>query len=80
MKKAFVGWKEEWWIARKEWKLDIRADCHNRYRLWVKVWQAWRQYVKLEQNEKCLLTKAILYCKSYMFYLTYCGYVCVRIT
>ena len=62
-KKVFIAWKEEWWAARKEWKLDIRAECHNRYRLWLKVWEGWRQYLKLKQNDKCLQAKAVSYCK-----------------
>ena len=27
---VFVVWYEHWWVARREWKLNIRADCHNR--------------------------------------------------
>ena len=24
-------WLQEWWEVRREWKLSIRADCHNRW-------------------------------------------------
>jgi len=65
MKKVFIAWKEEWWSARKEWKLNIRAECHNRYRLWLKVWQAWKLYMKIEQDEKNCLTRATSHCKSF---------------
>jgi protein SFI1 len=30
-KKVLMAWQEEWWVERKEWKLGIRAECHNRY-------------------------------------------------
>lgn len=30
-KKAFTVWHEQWWVARREWKLNIRAECHNRW-------------------------------------------------
>ena len=30
-KRALAVWREQWWVARKEWKLNIRAECHNRY-------------------------------------------------
>lgn len=68
----FIIWKEEWWSARKEWKLDIRAECHNRYRLWLKVWQAWKFYVKIEQDEKQCLARATSHCMSlYMLCVYY---------
>ena len=69
MKKVFTAWKEDWWEARREWKLNIRAECHSRYRLWLKVWQAWRQYLKLEQIEKHLFTKAVSHCKPFCLYI-----------
>ena len=33
----FNVWKEVWWSGRREWKLVIRADCHNRYSLTLGV-------------------------------------------
>ena len=30
-RKVLMAWQEEWWVERKEWKLGIRAECHNRY-------------------------------------------------
>ena len=30
-RKVFGAWREAWWCARWEWKLAIRADCHNRF-------------------------------------------------
>lgn len=30
-RKVLSAWQEEWWVERKEWKLGIRAECHNRF-------------------------------------------------
>ena len=31
LKRRSIGaWSQVWWSARREWKLNIRADCHNR--------------------------------------------------
>ena len=29
-KRVFGVWNELWWKSHREWKLNIRADCHNR--------------------------------------------------
>ena len=29
-RRVFSVWYEQWWVVRREWKLNIRADCHNR--------------------------------------------------
>ncbi|XP_066466154.1 protein SFI1 homolog [Tiliqua scincoides] len=51
LQKTFGEWKEEWWVACREWKLSIRADCHYRYFLYNLIFLAWRSYV-LQQREK----------------------------
>lgn len=33
-RKVFTAWREVWWDSRREWKLVIRADCHNRFACW----------------------------------------------
>ena len=38
-KQSLAAWRELWWVARREWKLNIRAECHNRY--------TWIQYLIL---------------------------------
>ena len=30
-RKVLGAWRDEWWVEHKEWKLGIRAECHNRY-------------------------------------------------
>ena len=29
-RQSMTVWTQTWWRARREWKLNIRADCHNR--------------------------------------------------
>ncbi|XP_026572807.1 protein SFI1 homolog isoform X2 [Pseudonaja textilis] len=53
LQKTFGEWKEEWWVLCREWKLTVRADCHYRYFLYHKVFQAWRSYL-LQQRAKKL--------------------------
>lgn len=31
LRRAFGGWKDEWWTSRKEWCQTTQADCHYRY-------------------------------------------------
>ncbi|CAH1257862.1 SFI1 [Branchiostoma lanceolatum] len=58
-KKAFGEWKDMWWELRKEWKLLIRAEYHNRYRVASIVWQAWRQYVKRQRVRNAKMALAV---------------------
>ncbi|XP_070618506.1 protein SFI1 homolog isoform X2 [Erythrolamprus reginae] len=53
LQKTFGEWKEEWWVLCREWKLTVRADCHHRFFLYHKVFQAWRSYL-LQQRAKKL--------------------------
>lgn len=54
-----MAWKDEWWHARKEWTLNIRADCHYTYMLYSKTFQAWQEYVLVQREEKKKLRLAI---------------------
>ncbi|XP_033126478.1 protein SFI1 homolog isoform X2 [Anneissia japonica] len=57
-RKVMTEWKDLWWTGRKEWKLMIRADCHNRYRLWRQTWVTWMQYVIVQRVKKAKMTLA----------------------
>ncbi|XP_052414718.1 protein SFI1 homolog isoform X1 [Carassius gibelio] len=59
LRKTLVAWKDEWWHARKEWTLNIRADCHYTYMLYSKTFQAWQEYVLVQREEKKKLRLAI---------------------
>lgn len=30
LRRTFEGWRDEWWSSRREWSLNMRADCHYR--------------------------------------------------
>ncbi|XP_029212912.2 protein SFI1 homolog [Acropora millepora] len=49
---ALQVWQEIWWSGRKGWKLNVRADYHNRYRSWQKAWRAWREYMRYSKSKK----------------------------
>ncbi|XP_073485360.1 protein SFI1 homolog [Aquarana catesbeiana] len=49
---CFAQWKEEWWIACKEWRLEIRADCHYRYICYKMCFFAWRKFVQTQRETK----------------------------
>ncbi|XP_065072031.1 protein SFI1 homolog [Rhopilema esculentum] len=51
IKKAFESLEDLWWNSRKGWKLNIRAEYHDRYRLWKIHFKTWKMYL-LNQKEK----------------------------
>ncbi|KAI7807632.1 putative protein SFI1-like protein [Triplophysa rosa] len=59
LKKTLGAWKDEWWQARREWTLNIRADCHYMYMLYSKTFQAWQKHVAVQREEKKKLQLAI---------------------
>ncbi|TRY55016.1 hypothetical protein DNTS_020754 [Danionella cerebrum] len=61
LRKTFGAWKDEWWHVRKEWTLNIRADCHYVYDLYSKAFQAWQEYVLSRREEKRKFQLAITF-------------------
>ncbi|XP_688629.5 protein SFI1 homolog [Danio rerio] len=61
LKKVFRSWKDEWWHSRKEWTLNIRADCHYAYTVYSKTFQALQEYVAVQREEKKKLQLAITF-------------------
>ncbi|KAI0222190.1 hypothetical protein LSAT2_026561 [Lamellibrachia satsuma] len=60
LRTVFTEWRDLWWVARKEWRLGVRAELHNRYRLWNVAWQAWREFTiehRMKTVEKRLAQK-----------------------
>ncbi|KAL5022131.1 hypothetical protein ScPMuIL_001286, partial [Solemya velum] len=53
---VFEEWHDFWWCLRREWRLLVRAECHYRYMIWAKVFQAWKYYV-LESRKEHAKTK-----------------------
>ncbi|KAM7006451.1 LOW QUALITY PROTEIN: protein SFI1 homolog [Tautogolabrus adspersus] len=61
LRRAFVGWKDEWWTSRREWSLIMRAECHYRYYLYNLVFHHWRIFVSLQRTKKSKLQNAQLF-------------------
>ncbi|XP_067933142.1 protein SFI1 homolog [Watersipora subatra] len=56
--RAFSALHEEWWTNKREWRLYVRATCHDRYRLWIRVWRRWRLYTQMQKAKTLLSAKA----------------------
>ncbi|XP_046851455.1 protein SFI1 homolog isoform X2 [Xenia sp. Carnegie-2017] len=52
LQRCFCQWEDVWWSGKNEWKLNIRAEYHNRFRLWLKTWRRWRSYIALKRRKK----------------------------
>lgn len=61
LKRALEGWQEEWWTARKEWSLTLRAECHFRYSLYNWTFHRWRDFVLLQREKKLKIQNAQLF-------------------
>jgi protein SFI1 len=55
-------WDGVVWRDCHEWKLMIRAECHDRYRLWYMAWNKWRMFIKIrrDKNRKILLGQQLV--------------------
>ncbi|XP_071492050.1 protein SFI1 homolog [Diadema antillarum] len=49
LRKTFDEWREFWWTQRREWTLLIRAEYHHRYKVYQRVWLAWKSFVVRER-------------------------------
>ncbi|XP_006816433.1 protein SFI1 homolog [Saccoglossus kowalevskii] len=49
LQKTFHGWYSVYWTERKEWRLMVRAEYHDRYSTWRKVWLAWKHFVIIQR-------------------------------
>ncbi|XP_073323532.1 uncharacterized protein sfi1 [Pagrus major] len=58
LRRAFGGWRDEWWTSRREWSLTMRAECHNRYYLYNLAFQRWRMFVSLQMEKKSKIQHA----------------------
>ncbi|EHB06763.1 SFI1-like protein [Heterocephalus glaber] len=58
LQKVFEGWKEEWWVSHREWKLCVRADYHYRYYLYNLVFQSWKACMRWQQEMRSKYMKA----------------------
>ncbi|KAG8007760.1 Protein SFI1-like protein [Nibea albiflora] len=58
LRRAFEGWKDEWWASRREWSLTMRAECHHRYYLYNLAFRSWRTFVTLQREKKSKIQDA----------------------
>ncbi|XP_029357539.1 protein SFI1 homolog isoform X2 [Echeneis naucrates] len=58
LRRAFGGWRDEWWTARHEWSLTLRAECHYRYYLCNLTFHSWRMFMLLQREKKNKLQMA----------------------
>ncbi|XP_067656638.1 protein SFI1 homolog [Haliotis asinina] len=58
LKMMFGVWYDMWWELRKEWRLQVRAECHHRYVLWSHSFQAWKYFVQIQRVKKAKFFRA----------------------
>ncbi|XP_053172194.1 protein SFI1 homolog [Scomber japonicus] len=58
LRKAFKGWRDEWWVSRREWSLTLRADCHYRYYLNNLAFHSWRKFTSSQREKKSKIINA----------------------
>ncbi|XP_053353540.1 protein SFI1 homolog isoform X2 [Clarias gariepinus] len=74
LRKVLWAWKDDWWHARREWALTIRADCHYKYVLYSKVYQAWCQYLSIKKEEKKKMQIALVFAKRHQLRVVWEGW------
>ncbi|GFR92395.1 protein SFI1 homolog [Elysia marginata] len=54
LQKTFASWYDYWWEIVKEWRLEIRAEYHSRFRLGLRMFLQWKAFVggRRERNAK----------------------------
>ncbi|XP_041806379.1 protein SFI1 homolog isoform X2 [Chelmon rostratus] len=58
LRRAFEGWRDEWWMSRREWSLTMRAECHYRYYLYSLAFHRWRTFMSLQREKKSKIQNA----------------------
>ncbi|XP_051888448.1 protein SFI1 homolog [Pristis pectinata] len=83
LNKTFDEWKEQWWCARIEWKLMVRADCHYRYYMYNQTWRAWQMYVlqHKKKKSKCRIASSHAHLQLlHKVWIRWCLYIKIRKT
>ncbi|KAM9758495.1 uncharacterized protein sfi1 isoform 1-T1 [Menidia menidia] len=58
LRRTFEGWKDEWWKSRREWSLNMRAECHYRYYLCNRTLHGWRNVISLRKKKRIRMQSA----------------------
>ncbi|KAL8609835.1 hypothetical protein ACOMHN_020670 [Nucella lapillus] len=56
--RSFALWHVYWWELRQEWRLTVRAECHYRYMMWLKVFGAWKDFIILRTVKNAKIERA----------------------
>ncbi|XP_029115571.1 protein SFI1 homolog isoform X2 [Scleropages formosus] len=64
LRTALEGWRDEWWVTRKEWTLSVRAECHYRFHLYNQAFCNWRRYVCMRREKKRTLKRLDSYAEG----------------
>ena len=65
LRRAFEGWRDEWWMSRREWSLTLRAECHYRYTIQSCTSVSWSQIVVMSCND------VFFGCRYYLYNLAF---------
>ncbi|XP_075893516.1 uncharacterized protein sfi1 isoform X2 [Nelusetta ayraudi] len=58
LRRAFEGWRDEWWASMREWSLTTRAECHYKYHLCALTFQHWQVLVPLHKEKRKIVQSA----------------------
>ncbi|RUS87486.1 hypothetical protein EGW08_004740, partial [Elysia chlorotica] len=58
LQKAFASWYDFWWKIVKEWRLEIRAEYHFRFRLNLRMFLQWKAYITMRREMNTKVAKA----------------------
>lgn len=58
LRRTFEGWRDAWWVSRREWSLTVRAECHYRYSLCNWTFSNWRNFISLQKEERTKMQRA----------------------
>lgn len=67
----FHTWKQQSRFIRNEWRLTVKAQCHQNYTILNKYWLEWQIYAKQHKHETSQENKAIVHYETKLkeFYL-----------
>ncbi|XP_029989754.1 protein SFI1 homolog isoform X2 [Sphaeramia orbicularis] len=71
LRRAFEGWRDEWWTSRREWSLTMRAECHHRYYLYHWTFHTWRKFVSLQREKKTKIQTAKSFADRQLMHLVW---------
>lgn len=59
LRSVWRRWFQLYWDERKEWRLRLRAECHDRLRIWQRAFAAWKAFVVKRRVTRAKLDLAV---------------------